>query len=163
MDGDWTTKSEIQLERNLPIFLRLSVAAVALFFLGWQIDEIFARADVLSTSNGGSVTVILFCALLIFGSAFVSDVRWTIRPNEIQIERKRGIGRLHLEIVKRADISDITIFKESTEQGFRVWLLLHRPSEPSIESPAARLGTEPDELKAEIAIRLLIMPSIKQI
>jgi hypothetical protein len=34
MDGDWTRQPEIKLERNLPIFLRLSVAAGALFFLG---------------------------------------------------------------------------------------------------------------------------------
>jgi hypothetical protein len=120
MDGDWTTKPEIQLERSLPIFLRLSVAAVALFFLGWQIAEVCTPADAHSTSNGSSVTVVLFCVLLIFGSAFVSDVRWTIRPNEIQIERKRGIGRPRLEIVNRADISDITIFKEATEHGLRV-------------------------------------------
>jgi hypothetical protein len=103
------------------------------------------------------------CVLLIFGSAFVSDVRWTIRPNEIQIERKRGIGRSRLEVVKRADINDITIFREGTEHGLRVWLLLHRSSKANIESPAAPLGIEPDRLKAEIATRLLIVPSIKHI
>jgi hypothetical protein len=163
MDGDWTRQPEIQLERSLPIFLRLSVAAGALFFLGWQIGEIFVPADAHPAGNGGSVTVVLFCVLLIFGSAFVNDVRWTIRPNEIQIERKRGIGRARLEVVKRADISDITIFKEATEHGLRVWLLLDRSAKASIESPAARFGTEPDKLKAEIATRLLIVPSIKHI
>jgi hypothetical protein len=163
MDGDWTEQPEIQLERSLPIFLRLSVAAGALFFLGWQIGEIFISADTHPAGNGGSVAVVLFCGLLIFGSAFVSDVRWTIRPDEIQIERKRSIGRPRPEVVNRADISDIAIFKEGTEHGLRVWLLLHRSSKASIESPAARLGTEPDRLKAEIATRLLIVPSIKHI
>ena len=163
MDGDWTRQPEIKLERSLPVFLRLSVAAGALFFLGWQLGEALVPADTHSTANGSSVVVVLFCVLLIFGSAFVSDVRWTIRPNEIQIERKRGIGRSRLEVVKRADITDITIFKEGTEHGLRVWLLLHRSSKASIESPAARFGTEPDRLKTEIATRLLIVPSIKHI
>ena len=163
MDDDWTRQPEIQFEQSLPIFLRLSVAAGALFLLGWQIDEFFISADAHSTGHGGSVTVVLFCVLVIFGSAFISDVRWTVRPNEIQIERKRGIGRPRLEIVNRADISDITIFKEGTEHGLRVWLLLHRSAKASIESPAARLGTEPDKLKTEIATRLLIVPSIKHI
>lgn len=163
MDRDWTRQPEIQFEQSLPIVLRLSVAACALFFLGWQIDEIFISADSQSTGYGGSVAVALFCMLLIFGSAFISDVRWTIRPNEIRIERKRGIGRPRLEIVCGADISDITIFKEGTEHGLRVWLLLDRSAKASIESPAAPLGTEPDVLKAEIATRLLIVPSIKHI
>ena len=163
MDGDGSTQPGIQFERSLPIFLRLSVSAGALFFLGWQIGEFFVPAVAQPTSNGGSVAVVLFCVLLIFASAFVRDVRWTIGPNQIQIERKRGIGRPHLEIVDRADISDVTIYKEATEQGLRVWLLLDRCSKPSIESPAARLGTEPDKLKAEIATRLLIVPSIKHI
>jgi hypothetical protein len=113
-------------------------------FSGMQLGEALVPADAHSTANGSSVIVVLFCVLLIFGSAFVSDVRWTIRPNEIQIERKRGIGRSRLEVVKRADITDITIFKEGTEHGLRVWLLLHRSSKASIESPAARFGTEPD-------------------
>lgn len=163
MDGDWSRQPEIQLERSLPIFLRLSVAAGALFFLGWQLGEFFSPVDAQSTGNDRSIIVVLFCVLLILGSAFVRDVRWTIRPNEIRIERKRCIGRSHLEIVDRADISDITIFKEATEHGLRVWLLMDRSSKPSIESPAARLGTEPDRLKAEIATRLLIVPLIKHI
>jgi hypothetical protein len=163
MDGDGSTQPGIQFERSLPIFLRLSVAAGALFFLGWQIGEFFVPTDAQPASNGGSVAVVLLCVVLILASAFLSDVRWTIRPNEIQIERKRGIGRRHLEIVDRADIRDVTIYKEGTEHGLRVWLLLDRTSKPSIESPAARFGTEPERLKAEIATRLPIVPSVKHI
>ena len=162
MDGDGSTQPGIQLERSLPVFLRLSVAAAALFFLGWQIGEFFVPTDGQPAGNGGSVAVVLLCVVLILASAFLSDVRWTIRPNEIEIERKRGIGRRCLEIVDRADISDVTIYKEGTEHGLRVWLLLDRTSKPSIESPAARFGTDPDRLKAEIATRLLIVPSIKR-
>jgi len=163
MGGDWTTKPEITFERNLPIFLRLSVTAGALFFLGWQIGEVFTPPDVHSTSNSASVIVVAFCVLLIFASAFVSDVRWTIRPNEIQIDRKRGIGPWRVELVTRDDITEITILREGTEFGPRVWLLLHRLSGPSIESPSVPDGAQAEEVRAEIAKRLLLIASIKQI
>jgi hypothetical protein len=144
--------------------LRLSVVAGALLFLVWEAAGSFAQVNAHSAADSARLLVVFpICALLIFSILLTSSVRWTIRRNEIQIERKRIIGRPRVEVVKRDDIFEITILKEGTETGPRVWLLLHCFSGPSVESPAVQNGAQADELRTEIARRLRIMASIKQI
>lgn len=165
MDGDWTRQPDILLERNWTLPLRVLVAVAALLFVGSALSEALTLGVTHPPGTFGRLVItVLFGAAAILGSAFISNVRWTIRPNEIHIARQRIFGQLHREVVKRPDIRDITVFWENTEEGGRrIWLLLDRLSGPSIESPEARPGIDPEQLKNEIATRLLITPSVKHI
>jgi hypothetical protein len=163
MDSEWVNQSEIRLETDLSVLARLSGTAGALLLLGWEITAYFRQADARSPDGVTILFVLIICGLLIFSLLYSSNDRWTIGSNEIRIERKRIIGRRRVEVVRRADIIEIIILREGTEFGPRVWILLHRFSGPSVESPVVRNGARADELKAEIARRLLMTAAIKQI
>jgi hypothetical protein len=124
MDSEWVNQPEIQLESDLPPLLRLAVVAAAALFLGWEVIAYFGRANVHSSGDDARLLIVLFiCGLLIFGGLVKSNVRWTIRSSEIQIERKRLFGQPRVEIIKRTDITDIIILQEGTEFGLRAWML----------------------------------------
>lgn len=161
---DWTQHPEIRLERNWPVLLRVAAVAGALLFMGWELISAFASTGLGSPGNGARLIVSIgFSITIILASVFAANIRWIIRPDEIRIERKGIVGAPRVEIIQRSDIRDVTIFRENTEDGWRTWLLLDRLSARSIESPAARFGTEPDQLRNAIATRLLITPIVKQI
>lgn len=158
MSIDWPREQyEIRLEQNWSLFLRLCAVAAAILIL--TVTMFLTQADDRATR----LIVVFLCGLLMVVSIFKSDVRWTVRSGEIQIERNWINGRQHVELVERADIIEIVIIKEPAEFGPRIWILLHRFSGRSVESPAAPNDIQAHELQIAVETRLNVIATVKQI
>ena len=86
-----------------------------------------------------------------------SDVRWTIRSDDIRIDRHWIVfQRREAEFIKRGEVTKIKIATGSDEDGVPVifYIRLWLTSGEDIESPPLRNAQRSRELKAEIVKRL---------
>jgi hypothetical protein len=154
MSIDWAReKYEIRLEHPWSLSYRLGAAASALL--------IVAISFLLAEDRGTQVMVAFICGVVIAVSLLKSNVRWTIRSGEILIERNWIDGRQRVELVERADITNITILVGSSEAGTAIWFLLRRYSGLDTESPTAPIGMLAEELKTAVETRLNVTVAIK--
>jgi hypothetical protein len=157
MDVDQIERREIQLEEITPLWLRLCISGSAVFFFVCAVHEFVAEPDAQSWNNAAKLLVIIFiCGLFIAAALFRSDVRWTIRSNEIQIDKAWIYDRQEVEFVRSGGIAEIEINSESDDSGDRFYIRLGLGSGHEIKSPPIANAQRAHEVKAEIAKRLRI-------
>jgi hypothetical protein len=154
MHVDLIERQEIQLEENTPRWLQLFISGAAASFVLYATYEFFAKPDLQSGNNVAKlVFIVFFCGLLI-ASALKYDVRWTIRSNEIRIDKTWINDRREVEFVRSGEITRIEIDKQSDDSGVRFHIRLGLCSGQEIKSPPIANATRANEVKAEIEKRL---------
>jgi hypothetical protein len=155
MDVDQIEGQEIQLEEITPRWLRLGISGAAIFFFVFAAYEFFAEPDAQSGSNAAKFLVIVFfCGPFIASALLKSDVIWTIRSNEIRIDKTWIYDRREVEFVRSGEITGIKIDKESDESGVRFHIRLGLCAGQEIKSPPVANAKRANEVKAEIEKRL---------
>jgi hypothetical protein len=155
MEVDLIERQEIQLEENTPRWLQLCISGGAAFFFLYAAYEFFADSDVQSGNNAAKLLFIaFFCGLLIASALLKSDVRWTIRSNEIRIDKTWINDRREVEFVRNGEITGIKIEQESDESDVRFHIRLGLGSGQEIKSPPIANAKRANEVKAEIEKRL---------
>jgi hypothetical protein len=145
----------IQIEDRLPIWLRLCISAAAIFFVAYLAYEFAAEPGANTWSNAGKLlAVIFFCGLLIWNVLLSGRVRWTIRSNEIQIDKTWIYDRQEVEFVRSGEITRIKVDSESDDSGVCFYIRLALGSGHEIKSPPFVNAQRANEVKAEIAKRL---------
>jgi hypothetical protein len=157
MDSE-ITQPEIQIaEHSSPFWFRVCFSAAAVFCVVWLGTDFFMKTGARSM---GDLAVLLFSLALvcwIILQNLRSDVRWTIRSDDIRIDRHWIVfERQEAEFIKRGDITKISIATGSDEGGVPVifYIRLWLASGEEIESPPLRNAQRSRELKAEIVKRL---------
>jgi hypothetical protein len=146
---------EIQIEDRLPIWLRLCISGAVIFFLLFAAYEFVAEPGANSWSNAGKLLFLIFFFGLLLWSILLSDrVRWTIRSNEIQIDKAWIYDRREVEFVRSGEIARIKVDSESDDSGVSFYIRLGLGSGQEIKSPPLANAQRANELKAEIAKRL---------
>jgi hypothetical protein len=155
MDVDQIERREIQLEETTPLWLRLCISGSAVFFFVCAVYEFVAEPDAQSWNNAAKLLAIIFvCGLFVANALFRSDVRWTIRSNEIQIDKAWIYDRQEVEFVRIGEITEIEINSESDDSGDRFYIRLGLGSGQEIKSPPIANAKRANEVKAEIEKRL---------
>lgn len=155
MDSDRIKQPEIRLEKSSPYWFRLGFAAMVVFALTWEVTGFFLQTN---APSWGSYATLLFILCVgggvIFGNLFTSNLGWTIRSDEIQIDQNWIDGRQQIEVVKRGDITKIKIASEADEGADVFYIRLWLTSGEDIQSPPVSDAGRARELKAEIVSRL---------
>ncbi len=155
MNVEQIERPEIQIEDRLPIWLRLCISAAAIFFVVYAAYEFVAEPGANTWSNAGKLLVLVFfCGLLIWNALLSSKVRWTIRSNEIQIDKAWIYDRQEVEFVRSGEIALIKIDREADDSGVSHYIRLRLASGQEIKSPPIANAQRAHEVKAEIAKRL---------
>jgi hypothetical protein len=155
MHVDLIERQEIQLEENTPRWLQLCISGAAAFFVLYATYEFFAEPDVQSGNNLAKlVFIVFFCGLLMASALSKYDVCWTIRSNEIRIDKTWINDRREVEFVRIGEITGIEIDKESDDSGVRFHIRLGLCSGQEIKSPLIAHAKRANEVKAEIEKRL---------
>jgi hypothetical protein len=155
MSVEQTELPEIQIEDRLPTWLRLGLSGAAIFFVACLAYEFAAEPGASTWSNAGKLLVaIFFCGLLIWNVLLSSKVRWTIRSNEIQIDKAWIYDRQEVEFVRGGEIALIKVDRESDDSGISYHIRLELGSGQEIKSPPISNAQRAHEVKAEIAKRL---------
>ncbi|KRR30384.1 hypothetical protein [Bradyrhizobium retamae] len=146
---------EIQIEDRLPTWLRLCISVGAIFFVACLAYEFAAEPGARTWSNAGKLLVaIFFCGVLIWNVLLSSKVRWTIRNNEIQIDKAWIYDRQEVEFVRSGEIALIKVDSESDDSGISYYIRLELYSGREIKSPPIANAQRARALKAEIANHL---------
>jgi hypothetical protein len=146
---------EIQIEDRLPTWLRLCMSAAAILLVVCLTYDFVAEPGANTWSNAGKLlAVIFFCGSLIWNVLLSSRVRWTIRSNEIQIDKAWIYDRQEVEFVRSGEIARIRVDSESDDTGVSFYIRLALGSGKEIKSPPIANGQRANEVKAEIAKRL---------
>ena len=139
----------------MPLWLRLSISGSTVFFVVCAVYEFVAEPDAQSWNNAAKLLfIIFFCGLLIADALFRSNVRWTVRSNEIQIDKVWIYDRQEVEFVRSGEITEIKINSELDDSGNRFYIRLGLGSGQEIKSPPIANAQRAHEVKAEIAKRL---------
>jgi hypothetical protein len=155
MEVDQIERQEIQLEEITPRWLRLCFSGAAVVFFMYAASDFFADPAARSGSNATKLLVLVFFCGLFIASALKGDVSWTIRSNEIRIDRTWGVyERREVEFVQSGEITGIEIDKESDDSGVRFHIRLRLGSGQGIKSPPIANAKRANEVKAEIEKRL---------
>ena len=155
MDSDQVERSEIRLEERHSTWIRLLFMGAGVAFLVWETADLIAKGYPPATGDSSRfLIVVLICSLAILSSIFKSNLRWTIRSDEIQIDENWIYDRQRVERIRPGEITKITIATESDEGGERFYIRMWLASGDDVQSPPLTDGQRANELKAEIEKRL---------
>lgn len=159
MDSDGITRPEIQIEaESSPFWFQVCMSAAAVFYLVWEGTGFFLKTDTHSAGEYGTLLFALFVACWIIFKYFItSDVRWTIRSDDIRIDQNWIIfDRRKVVFVKRGEVTKIRIASVSGqgEGPDRFYIRLWLTSGEDIESPPISNARRSRELEVEIMKRL---------
>ena len=157
MDSE-ITQPEIQIEaHSSPLWFRVCFSAAAVFCVVWQGTDFFLKTGARSMGERAALLFSLALVCWIILENLKSDVRWTIRSDDIRIDRHWIVfQRREAEFIKRGEVTKIGIASGSGEHGVPVifYIRLWLASGEDIESPPLRDAQLSRKLKAEIVKRL---------
>ena len=157
MDREAVTETEIWIEaKDPPFWFRVCAAAAVVFYLVWEATGFLLKTDAGAAGDYWRLLFAFVIAYVIFHQFFFKgEVRWTLRSDEIQIDRSWTISeRREVAFVKRGDVTKISIATVSGEDSDLFYIRLWLVSGQDFESPPISNARRSRELKAEIAKRL---------
>jgi hypothetical protein len=155
MNVDVAELPEIELERGQPTWSRLIWICFGIIYLVWESAGLIEKGYPPATGDSTQFLIVLFvCGGLILYNIFQSNLRWTIRSHEIQIDENWIYDRREVKRIGPGEITKITIASEPDEGSeifyIRIWL----GSGHDVQSPPLRDGQRARAVKAEIEKRL---------
>ena len=165
-EGEQIELLEIQLEQSTPAWFRICVFGAAFFVLIWQFCALISEGGTRYQSyNADSIIMILFCGAIIGCVLFGRNVRWTIRNDEIRIDKGWIYEYRKVVLINSGEIAKIKVWtvagEDSADSYFiQLWLT----SGENFESPpmkdayfARQLGTE-IERRLNVPIEGILQP-----
>jgi len=124
-------------------------------FLVWETADLIAKGYPPATGDSSRfLVVVLVCGLAILSAIFKSNLRWTIRNQDIRIDESWIYDRQQVGWIRPGEITKITIAHESGEGGELFYIRIWLASGHDVQSPPLKDGQRAREVKAEIAKRL---------
>jgi hypothetical protein len=155
MDADRAELPEIQLEREQSTGFRLIFMALGIAFLVWETASLIEKGYPPATGDSTRfLIVLLLCGTFVLSAIFTSNLRWTIRSHEIQIDENWIYNRREVERIGPGEITKITIAGEPDEGGELFYIRIWLASGHDVQSPPLHDGQRARAVKAEIEKRL---------
>jgi hypothetical protein len=155
MNADPAELPEIQLEQGQSTGSRLLLMALGIAFLVWETASLIKKGYPPATGDSTRFLIaLLLCGTLVLSTIFRSNLRWTIRSHEIQIDENWIYDRREVEWVRPGEITRITIASEPDEGGELFYIRIWLASGHDVQSPPLHDGQRARTVKAEIEKRL---------
>jgi hypothetical protein len=155
MNADPAELPEIQLEQGQSTGSRLLLMALGIAFLVWETASLIEKGYPPATGDSTRFLIaLLLCGTLVLSTIFRSNLRWTIRSHEIQIDENWICDCREVEWVRPGEITRITIASEPDEGGELFYIRIWLASGHDVQSPPLHDGQRARAVKAEIEKRL---------